>query len=52
MEADSGIAGLVQQSFGTSALFPSYVFVTKNVGVGRVTVQYQSDWKYCSGAKY
>jgi hypothetical protein len=32
MEAGShsGIARLVQQSLGTSALFPSYVFVTKN----------------------
>jgi hypothetical protein len=27
-ESHSGIARLVQQSLGTSALFPSYVFVT------------------------
>jgi hypothetical protein len=33
MEADShsGIAHLVQQSLGNSALFPSYVFVTRVV---------------------
>jgi hypothetical protein len=33
MEAGShsGIASLVQQSLGTSALFPSYVFVANNI---------------------
>jgi hypothetical protein len=36
MEAGShsGIARLVQQSLGTGALFPSYVFVTVYIGIG------------------
>jgi hypothetical protein len=35
MEASShsGIARLVQQSLGTSALFPSYVFVTTYIRI-------------------
>jgi hypothetical protein len=42
MEAGShsGIARLVQQSLGTSALFPSYVFVTTTTTTTTTTTIY------------
>jgi hypothetical protein len=42
-ESHSGIARLVQQSLGTSALFPSYVFVTMKY----IFIQYI--YKYLGG---
>jgi hypothetical protein len=39
-ESHSGIARLVQQSLGTSALFPSYVFVTKKSNITNKSTLY------------